>query len=69
MKKSYSVLLIFLICSIAHGQKPRARDLGIPLEGKTGTLNAITDVDGTDYIKIQEEHHKKKYFEKSICNY
>jgi len=26
--------------------KPRARDLGIPFEGKTGTHNAITDVSG-----------------------
>jgi D-aminopeptidase len=30
----------------AQGQKPRARDLGIPLEGVTGPLNAITDVPG-----------------------
>lgn len=28
--------------------KPRARDLGIPLEGKTGRYNAITDVDGVE---------------------
>ncbi|HEX6268820.1 MAG TPA: P1 family peptidase [Anaerolineales bacterium] len=26
--------------------RPRARDLGIPFEGKTGTYNAITDVSG-----------------------
>ncbi len=26
--------------------KPRARDLGIPFEGKTGEYNAITDVQG-----------------------
>ena len=26
--------------------KPRARDLGIPFEGATGTYNAITDVSG-----------------------
>jgi L-aminopeptidase/D-esterase-like protein len=26
--------------------KPRARDLGIPFDGKTGNHNAITDVDG-----------------------
>jgi len=30
----------------AGGEKPRARDLGIPLEGVTGPLNAITDVSG-----------------------
>ena len=28
-----------------HG-KPRARQFGIPFDGKTGPLNAITDVDG-----------------------
>lgn len=27
-------------------EKPRARDLGIPFEGSTGTFNAITDVSG-----------------------
>lgn len=28
--------------------KPRARDLGVPLEGKPGPYNAITDVDGVE---------------------
>ena len=28
--------------------KPRARDLGIPFEGETGTLNAITDIAGIE---------------------
>jgi len=28
--------------------KPRARDLGVPLEGETGPLNAITDVPGVE---------------------
>src|SRR4030081_1257941 len=28
--------------------KPRARDLGVPLEGATGSLNAITDVAGVE---------------------
>lgn len=27
-------------------ERPRARDLGIPLDGKTGRFNAITDVEG-----------------------
>src|SRR5580700_6500030 len=47
----------FLICvftfatALAHAQdsgkaKPRARDLGIPFDGTTGPLNAITDVSG-----------------------
>src|ERR1700693_1949443 len=49
--------LFFLICTfmfamaLAHAQdsgkaKPRARDLGIPFDGTTGALNAITDVSG-----------------------
>jgi D-aminopeptidase len=28
------------------GQRPRARDLGVPFDGTPGALNAITDVDG-----------------------
>ena len=47
----------FLLCSLVLGQlvssgasaqdkASRARDLGIPLEGNPGTLNAITDVPG-----------------------
>jgi len=47
----------FLICvftfatALAHAQdsgkaKPRARDLGIPFDGTTGAINAITDVSG-----------------------
>src|SRR5262245_49723127 len=30
----------------AQDRKPRARDLGVPLEGTPGPLNAITDVKG-----------------------
>jgi len=30
------------------GFRPRARDLGIPFEGITGPLNAVTDVDGVE---------------------
>jgi D-aminopeptidase len=41
-----SVLLLFT--SIALGQKPRARDLGVPFEGTPGPLNAITDVKGVE---------------------
>src|ERR1700746_3864136 len=38
-----------LVCSILAGllcaqTKPRARDLGVPFDGKPGPLNAITDV-------------------------
>ena len=31
-----------------QAQGPRARDLGIPLEGTTGKYNAITDVNGVE---------------------
>lgn len=34
--------------SLLFGQKPRARDLGIPFYGNTGPLNAITDVKGVE---------------------
>jgi L-aminopeptidase/D-esterase-like protein len=41
------VVIPFLIgASILCAQSPRARDLGVPFDGATGTLNAITDVPG-----------------------
>ena len=40
-------LIIPLQCGVAQ-QKPRARDLGIPFEGKPGPFNAITDVAGIE---------------------
>jgi L-aminopeptidase/D-esterase-like protein len=39
-------LILLLGLAPLMAQKPRARDLGIPLEGTPGTLNAITDVPG-----------------------
>lgn len=40
-------LLILLGPTLLHGlARPRARDLGIPFEGRPGQLNAITDVAG-----------------------
>src|SRR5580704_3136703 len=44
------VLLLVTICSLsANSQtKPRARDLGVPVEGASGPLNAITDVPGVE---------------------
>jgi L-aminopeptidase/D-esterase-like protein len=48
MNKIFSIFIIILICSQSYGQKPRARDLGIPLDGKTGKLNAITDIKGIE---------------------
>ncbi len=42
-----SVLFVLLLAALASAQsKPRARDLGVILEGTTGPLNAITDVPG-----------------------
>ena len=43
------LLLGLVAADSAFGQtKPRARDLGIPLDGTTGQFNAITDVAGVE---------------------
>jgi L-aminopeptidase/D-esterase-like protein len=40
---------LLLLSPLAAAQvKPRARDLGVPLDGKPGPLNAITDVKGVE---------------------
>src|SRR5947209_17105742 len=50
--RSAPALLLALMCTApAAAQsdsptKPRARDLGIPLDGTPGPFNAITDVEG-----------------------
>jgi D-aminopeptidase len=47
-------LVAFVLCALvavahaADGQKPRARDLGVPFHGTPGRLNAITDVAGVE---------------------
>lgn len=38
----------FAASSLALADGPRARDIGIPLQGKPGALNAITDVQGVE---------------------
>ena len=48
MNKPLTFLILLLACSITYGQKPRARDLGIPFSGRTGQFNAITDVAGVE---------------------
>ena len=48
MKKIILVLLVMFFCLSAIGQKPRARDLGIPFVGNIGEFNAITDVKGVE---------------------
>lgn len=42
------VLLLLCVCFVTGQPKPRARELGVPLEGTPGTLNAITDVAGVE---------------------
>lgn len=46
----YSICLILLLTHVmfSFGQKPRARDIGIPFEGVPGKNNAITDVSGVE---------------------
>lgn len=44
MKNLITVSIIILFSSTVYGQKPRARDLGIPFVGNTGQYNSITDV-------------------------
>lgn len=48
MKSLLAISTPIFICSFAHGQKPRARDLGIPFNRTTGQLNAKTDVKGVE---------------------
>jgi D-aminopeptidase len=40
--------LLLTITLVAHAQKPRARDLGVPFDGTPGRNNAITDVKGIE---------------------
>ncbi|WP_276391778.1 P1 family peptidase [Eudoraea chungangensis] len=40
--------IIVALSFTTYGQKPRARDLGIPFVGTTGEFNAITDVKGVE---------------------
>jgi len=42
------IFILLLIHSSTFGQKPRARDLGIPFNGTAGKFNAITDVKGVE---------------------
>src|SRR5579864_4174080 len=40
--------ILALLTLSAMAQPPRARDLGVPLEGTPGPLNAITDITGIE---------------------
>ncbi|MFT7442193.1 MAG: D-aminopeptidase [Maribacter sp.] len=48
MKKTGILFVLLFICFQFYGQKPRARDLGVPFVGTTGEFNAITDVKGVE---------------------
>ncbi len=49
LKTGILLLCVLLLCSFSAAQtEPRARDLGVPFDGKTGQFNAITDVKGVE---------------------
>jgi D-aminopeptidase len=62
MKIIYLSVTLLLSVFLSYGQKLRARDLGIPFSGKTGSLNAITDVEGVEigYSTIISGNGKNK---------
>jgi D-aminopeptidase len=41
-------IILLILCTPLLAAPPRARDLGIPFDGKTGQWNAITDVAGVE---------------------
>ncbi len=48
MRNIALICLLLFFHSILFGQKPRARDIGIPFDGTPGRFNAITDVKGVE---------------------
>lgn len=46
--RSTLIHILLLVPILAFGQKPRARDIGIPFNGTAGKFNAITDVKGVE---------------------
>ena len=48
MKRATFFAALLLVAWQSYGQKPRARDLGVPFVGETGKFNAITDVEGVE---------------------
>ena len=48
MKRLFIISCILMWSIHLYGQKPRARDLGVPFVGTPGPLNAITDVSGVE---------------------
>jgi hypothetical protein len=57
-KDSHSILffvlfgVLILVYAAVGKEKPRARDLGIPFDGKPGSLDAITDVKGVEVGQV-----------------
>ncbi|MBV8819261.1 MAG: P1 family peptidase [Acidobacteriaceae bacterium] len=43
-----TLLLLVMATTASPQNRPRARDLGVPLDGTSGTLNAITDLSGIE---------------------
>ena len=41
-----AIVLSIILQVLSANDKPRARDLGVPFDGKPGKMNAITDVEG-----------------------
>lgn len=48
MSRSITIIIFLIVLNCSFGQKPRARDLGIPFKGNPGVYNAITDVKGVE---------------------
>jgi len=48
MKIFSGLILLVMVTQSVTGQRPRARDLGIPFAGTPGPVNAITDVKGLE---------------------
>jgi D-aminopeptidase len=49
--RSFAAIVVVLFCAVGSSvaqANPRARDLGIPFDGVTGKLNAITDIAGVE---------------------
>src|SRR6266542_5162779 len=42
------LVAIFILSAVVHAQKPRERDLKLPIGGTPGALDAITDVQGVE---------------------
>ena len=72
--KNLILLAALLFCyNLLFSQKPRARDIGIPFSGETGTLNSITDVKGVEvgHSTIISGKRKKcswKWTDKNRCH-